>query len=460
MQAGATTMKSLSTKKRPFSKVLIANRGEIALRVVRALRELGVGSVLVYSEADRNSLPVVAADEAVCIGPGPAPQSYLNAARILSAANITGAEAVHPGYGFLSENPDFSDAVVSCGLTFIGPSATTMRLLGDKLQARTRMRQAGVPVVPGSDEPLQDTRQAALLCHELGFPVIVKAAAGGGGKGMRIVRNEDELEAGIRLCQAEAQRSFEDSRVYVEKYLSQARHLEVQVLADRTGSVVHLGERDCSSQRRHQKLLEESPAPGISPETQRQLGAWAVAAARAAGYENAGTVEFICAQDGACYFMEMNARLQVEHPVTELVTGVDIVHEQLRIAAGEPLALAGTPCAPWGHAIECRIYAEDPDADFQPCSGYVNDLLLPAGPGIRIDTALTPHCFVPPFYDPLIAKVITWAPEREAAIARMERALAETRIDGIPSTVGFLRQLLRNPRFRKGKVTTDTLDEP
>ncbi len=446
-------------KSLPFKKVLVANRGEVSLRVLRALRELGISSVVVYSEVDRDTLPVLMADEAVCIGPGPAQQSYLNAARILSAAKVTGAQAVHPGYGFLSENADFADAVASSGLTFIGPSAPTMRLLGDKLAARDRMRQAKVPVVPGSDGPLSDLRQVTALCRDLGFPVLVKAAAGGGGKGMRIVRSDDELEAGIRLCQAEAHRSFGDERVYVEKYLSQARHIEVQVLADRHGTVVHLGERDCSAQRRHQKLLEESPAPGLSAEARRMLGDWAVAATRAAGYEGAGTVEFICSADGECYFMEMNARLQVEHPVTEMVTGVDIVQEQVRIAAGLPLTQTEPVRTLRGHALECRVYAEDPDADFKPVSGHVSDVLLPAGPGVRVDSALTPRCTVPSFYDPLVAKVITWAPNRELALARMERALAETRIEGIPTNVEFLRRLLRNPRLQKGKVTTSMLDE-
>ncbi|MBM3322958.1 acetyl-CoA carboxylase biotin carboxylase subunit [candidate division WOR-3 bacterium] len=446
-------------KKPAFAKALVANRGEVALRVVRALREMGISSVVVHSEVDRETLPVLLADEAVCIGPGSAQQSYLNAARILSAAGITGAEAIHPGYGFLSENADFADAVASSGIAFIGPSAPTMRLLGDKIAARRRMQQAKVPVVPGSDGPLSDLRQASLLCRNLGFPVLIKAAAGGGGKGMRIIRSEDELEAGMRLCQAEAHRSFEDERVYVEKYLGQARHIEVQILADRNGTTVHLGERDCSAQRRHQKLLEESPAPGISPETRRLLGDWAVAAARAAGYEGAGTVEFICSPEGECYFMEMNARLQVEHPVTEMVTGVDIVQQQVRIAAGLPLTLAEPVGALRGHAVECRVYAEDPDADFRPVSGYVSNVLLPAGPGIRTDSALTPRCTVPSFYDPLIAKIVAWAPDRELAIARMDRALDELRIEGIPTTVGFLRRLLRSPSLQKGKVTTSMLDE-
>jgi len=441
-----------------FRKVLVANRGEVALRIMRALRELSIANVLVYSQADSEALPTLLADEAVCIGPGPARHSYLNASRILSAAMVTQSQAVHPGYGFLSENPDFADAVESSGFTFIGPSAETMRLLGDKIEARRRTSAAGVPVAPGTDEPLGDPRKVARLCAEIGYPVLVKAAAGGGGKGMRIVRSEQELEQGVRLCQAEALRSFEDGRVYVEKYLSCARHIEIQVLADGHGATVHLGERDCSAQRRHQKLLEESPAQGVTPELREKLGSWAVAAARAAGYVNAGTVEFIGGEKGEFYFMEMNARLQVEHAVTEVVTGVDIVQEQVRIAAGRKLSLPAHGVEPRGHAIECRIYAEDPDLDFKPCPGFVSRVHLPAGPGVRVDSSLTPGCAVPAFYDPLIAKIIVWGPDRDTAIARMERSLAETKIEGVATTVEFQRRLLRNPRFLKGKLTTSMLD--
>lgn len=439
-------------------KLLIANRGEIALRVLRSCRELGIASVVVYSEADRFSLPVLLADEAVCIGPPPARQSYLSTARVLAAATVTNSEAVHPGYGFLAENADFAEAVRDCGMEFVGPRPETMRLLGDKIAARQQMKAAGVPVVPGTDEPVADPQVALKVCAEVGLPVIIKAAAGGGGKGMRIVRNESELEPALHACQTEAKRTFDDERVYVEKYLSRARHIEVQLLADRHDNVLFLGERDCSAQRRHQKLIEESPAPGVTAELRMRLAEWAVAAARSTGYESAGTVEFICDESGNCHFMEMNARLQVEHPVTEMVTGIDIVREQLRIAGNYKLDVGQDVVAPRGHAIECRIYAEDAEADFAPCSGTVTELQLPAGPGVRVDTALLPRVVVPPFYDPLVAKITVWAENRAAAIARMERALAETHIGGIKTTVDFLRALLRNPAFTKGKMTTSLLD--
>jgi acetyl-CoA carboxylase biotin carboxylase subunit len=445
-------------KRPPFKKLLVANRGEIALRVIRACRELSMPVVVVYSEADRNSLPVILADDAVCVGPGPAAESYLIASRVLSAAAVTGCDALHPGYGFMSENPDFAEAVASCNITFVGPTPETMRLVGDKVEARRRMTAAGVPVVPGSDGPLAFNRDTVKFCAEIGYPVLIKAAAGGGGKGMRVIKREADLETGIQMCMAEAKRSFDDARVYVEKYLTSARHVEIQVLGDRDGTVIHLGERDCSCQRRHQKLLEESPAPGVTPELREKLGSRAVAAAKAAGYVGAGTVEFIGDETGAFYFMEMNARLQVEHAVTEMVVGIDIVQEQILIAAGEKLS-AGMSRAPKGHAIECRIYAEDPDADFQPCPGFLTDVRLPGGPGIRVDSALVPRSEIPPFYDPLIAKIIAWAPDRDACIARMERALAETRIEGVKTTISFLRRLLRNPRFQRGKVTTGMLDE-
>lgn len=443
---------------RKTEKVLIANRGEIAVRIIRACRELRTPCVAVYSEADRNSLPVLLADEAICIGPGPAPSSYLNIARILSAASVSGCTIVHPGYGFLSENPEFAEAVGSCGLEFVGPAPETMRLLGDKIAARKKVGEAGVPVLPGSDAPVEPGREAAKLVAAIGYPVLVKAAAGGGGKGMRVVEKEADLDSGIAACQAEAKRAFDDGRVYVEKYLVSARHIEIQVLADKQGNVVQLGERDCSAQRRHQKLLEESPAPAMSAELRGRLGGWAVAAARAAGYSSAGTVEFICDEQGNCYFMEMNARLQVEHPVTEMVTGVDIVHEQLAIAAGAELSVKGF-IEPVGHAIECRIYAEDPHDDFRPSPGFVADLRLPGGPGVRVDTYLMPGCAVPPFYDPLVAKLVVWAPDREQAIARMERALSEIYVSGIATTVDFHRRLLSSPRFRKGILTTTLLDE-
>ena len=449
---------SSGVKRPPFKKLLVANRGEIAVRVIRACRDLSLPVVVVYSEADRTSMPVMLADDAVCVGPGPAGESYLIPSRVLSAAIVTGCDALHPGYGFLSENPDFAEAVATCNITFVGPAPETMRLLGDKVEARKRMKAAGVPVVPGSDGPLEFNRDTAKFCADIGYPVLVKAAAGGGGKGMRVIKREADLETGIQMCMAEAKRSFDDQRVYIEKYLANARHVEIQVLGDKHGTVIHLDERDCSCQRRHQKLIEESPAPGFTPEQRERLGAWAVAAARAAGYVGAGTVEFIGDETGKFYFMEMNARLQVEHPVTEMVTGSDIVREQILIAAGGRLD-PGIARAPQGHSIECRIYAEDPDADFQPCPGFLTEVILPGGPGVRVDSALLPRSQIPAFYDPLIAKIIVWAPDRTAAIARMNRALFETRIEGIKTTTGFLRRLLRNPRFQNGRVTTGMLDE-
>ncbi len=445
--------------KRTLKKVLIANRGEIALRIIRACKELGIKSVIVYSEADRDSLPVLLADEKVCIGPAPANASYLNFSRVIAAGLVKGCDAVHPGYGFLSENPDFAEAVIESGLIFIGPQPETIRLLGDKVMARQRMQAAGVPVVPGSEGALADFREALKVAREIGFPVLLKAVGGGGGKGMRVIKEEAEMESGWNLCQAEARGAFGDERLYLEKYIPSSRHIEVQIIADHQGDVVSLGERDCSAQRRHQKLLEESPAPGITPELRQRLNEWAKAGARAAGYVNAGTVEFICDDTGNCYFMEMNARLQVEHPVTEMVTGVDIVAEQLRIAAGERLGVRERPDWPCGHALECRIYAEDPDDDFKPSPGVVGDLVLPGGPGVRVDTALMLGSRITPFYDPLIAKVVTWGRSREEAIARMERALAETVISGVATTIGFHRRLLSSPRFRKGNLTTTLLDD-
>lgn len=442
-----------------FKKVLVANRGEIALRIIRACRDSGIPSVLVYSEADRDSLPVLLADEAVCIGPAPARDSYLNASRILSAAEIAGCDALHPGYGFLSESPEFCEATESCKLVFIGPRAETLRLLGDKIEARTTAARAGVPVIPGSEGEVREAKDASRIARELGYPILVKAASGGGGKGMRVIRSEKDLESGLRMCQAEAKAAFGDPRVYIEKYVSDAHHIEVQVLADAYGTVRHLGERDCSAQRRHQKVLEESPSLLVDEPMRRRLGEWAIAVAAAAGYRNAGTVEFVVDKERNCYFMEMNARLQVEHPVTELVTGVDIVREQLRIASGEKLELPEDAHQPWGHAIECRICAEDPDADFEPCPGLITDLRLPGGPGVRVDSYLQPGYRIPHHYDPLVAKIITWGKDRANAISRMERALAETEIAGLATTVGFHRRLLKSSRFLRGKVTTAMLDE-
>ncbi|MCL6465228.1 MAG: acetyl-CoA carboxylase biotin carboxylase subunit [candidate division WOR-3 bacterium] len=442
-----------------LQKVLVANRGEIALRIVRGCADLGIKSVVVYSEADREALPVLIAEEKMCIGPAAASGSYLNFSRVLSVALVKGCDAVHPGYGFLSENADFAEAVIASGLIFVGPKPDTIRLLGDKMMARQRMKAAGVPVVPGSDGALADFRSAIKLAKEIGFPVLLKAAAGGGGKGMRVINDESEMEAGWNLCQGEARASFGDDRLYLEKYITNARHIEVQILADNKGNCVSLGERDCSAQRRHQKLLEESPAPGITAELRQKLGDWAKRAAQAAGYVSAGTVEFICDESGSCYFMEMNARLQVEHPVTEMVTGVDIVGEQLKIAGGERLHIKEQPDWPRGHAIECRIYAEDPDDDFKPSPGLVTDLVFPGGPGVRVDSYIYPGYRVPPFYDPLVAKIVAWGRDREEAVRRMERALAETTIGGIATTIEFHRRLLSSPRFRKGNLTTTLLDD-
>ncbi|NPV14361.1 acetyl-CoA carboxylase biotin carboxylase subunit [candidate division WOR-3 bacterium] len=442
-----------------LKKVLVANRGEIALRIMRACADFGIKSVVVYSEADREALPVMVAEEKMCIGPAAASSSYLNFSRVLSVALVKGCDAVHPGYGFLSENADFAEAVVASGLIFIGPQPETIRLLGDKVMARQRMKEAGVPVVPGSDGALDNFRSAVKLAKEIGFPVLLKAAAGGGGKGMRVINDEGEMEMGWNLCQAEARSSFGDDRLYLEKYITNARHIEVQILADGRGNCISLGERDCSAQRRHQKLLEESPAPGITPELRKKLGDWAKRAAQAAGYVSAGTVEFICDEAGNCYFMEMNARLQVEHPVTEMVTGVDIVVEQLKVAGGEALEVKEQQDWPRGHAIECRIYAEDPDDDFRPSPGLITDLVLPGGPGVRVDSYLYPGYQVPPFYDPLVAKIIVWGRDRDEAVRRMERALAETTIGGIATTIEFHRRLLSSPQFRKGNLTTTLLDD-
>jgi acetyl-CoA carboxylase biotin carboxylase subunit len=435
-----------------FQKLLIANRGEVAVRIIRACHEMGIGTVAVYSEADRGSLPVLLADRAICIGPAPALDSYLNAAMLLEAARQTGCDALHPGYGFLSENADFAQATGESHLTFVGPPHEAMRKLGDKLAARELARQAGVPVTPGSDGEVRDAREAGRLCAGIGYPVMVKAAAGGGGRGMRVIHQERDLETGLRMCQAEAHAAFGDGRVYIEKMVSNARHIEIQALADAHGNVVHLGERDCSAQRRHQKFLEESPSPAVDENLRHKLGEWAIALCRAAGYSGAGTVEFLVDRELNCYFLEVNCRLQVEHPITEAVTGVDIVREQIRVAAGESLAAPGSFDRLRGHAIECRICAEDQDADFEPKPGRVTSLHLPGGNGIRVDSHLIPGYAIPPFYDSLIAKVIAWAPDRGQAIARLRRALAEMVVEGVKTTIGYQLDFLASERFGQGKV--------
>ncbi|MEV0431781.1 acetyl-CoA carboxylase biotin carboxylase subunit [Nocardia sp. NPDC050413] len=439
---------------RPFGKVLIANRGEIAVRVIRTCRELGIATVAVHSAADRDSAAVRLADEHVQIGPAPAKRSYLSIPAIIEAARATGAEAIHPGYGFLSEDPDFAEVCQAEGFVFVGAPSAVMARLGDKSTARALMADAGLPLLPGSRDAIDDPDAARALADEIGYPVIIKAVAGGGGRGMRVVRDGDEFATAWQHTRAAAAAVFGDGRLYVERYLESARHVEVQILADTHGTVRHLGLRDCSLQRRHQKLVEESPAPGLLPELAERIGAAAVRGCEAAGYVGAGTVEFLLAPDGRFYFMEVNCRLQVEHPVTEMVTGVDLVAEQLRIAAGEPLTLGER--APHGVAIECRLNAEDPERAFAPAPGTLVECVLPAGPFVRVDTHVAQGYAIPPHYDSLLAKVIVWAPDRPTAIARMRRALAETTIagPGVATTTDFLHDILDHPAFRA--ATHDT----
>jgi acetyl-CoA carboxylase biotin carboxylase subunit len=437
-------------------KVLIANRGEIAVRIIRACRELGIESVAVYSEADRLAPHVWLADEAYQIGPSRAAESYLSIVRLLNAAHRSGCDAIHPGYGFLAENSDFAGAVEGEGLTFIGPSAATIALMGDKTEARRAMQAAGVPVVPGTTEALDGLDAVRDACSGIGYPVLLKAAAGGGGKGMRRVDGEEDLESAFGAAQREAQAAFSDSRVYVEKYLKDPRHIEFQVLADAHGNVIHLNERECSIQRRHQKLIEECPSPVMTPELRREMGERAVAAARGADYRGAGTVEFMVAGD-EFYFLEMNTRLQVEHPVTEMTTGIDLVHAQLRIAAGETLNLEAAE--PEGHSIECRINAEDPFNDFLPTGGRIEQLRAPAGAGVRWDAGIVSGTEIGLHYDPLVAKLIVHAENRDAAIARMARALDELLIDGVFTIAPFHRRVMDEPDFRAGNFHTGYLDQ-
>lgn len=442
-----------------FKKILIANRGEIAVRIIRACRELGIQTVAVYSEPDAGALHTELADEHVCIGGALAEESYLNFTRILSAAEVTGSDAIHPGYGFLSENPDFAEACESCNIKFIGPKSSIIRMMGDKLLARKKMTEAGLSVLPGSNEPIESIKEVRNIAQEIGYPIIVKAVAGGGGKGMRIVRQERDLEAGVRLAQAEAKASFNDERVYIEKLLENARHIEVQILADSHGNVSHLFERECSIQRRHQKLIEEAPSPLLDMETRLKLCNSAVNGAQTIEYENAGTIEFLTTKDKIFYFLEMNPRVQVEHPITEAVTGVDIIKQQIYIAAGEKLALENYSCkTPLGYALECRITAEDEDKDFMPTPGKITNLRLPAGPGVRVDSHIYNGYSVPPYYDSLIAKVITWGINREEAIVRMERALKETLIVGIKTTIPFHLKILNHPEYRAGNLSTNLAD--
>ncbi len=441
-----------------FGKLLVANRGEIAVRILRACRELGIGTVAVYSEPDRLSPHVFLADEAVPIGPAAAARSYLNVERLLEAARRTGAEAVHPGYGFLAENSDFARAVEEAGLAFVGPPVSAIEAMGDKTTARRRMREAGVPVIPGSEEATANVKAALGSAGEIGFPVMLKAAAGGGGKGMRVATDVEELRAAYPRAESEARQSFGDGRLYLERFLDGPRHIEMQVLADAHGACVHLGERECSIQRRHQKLVEEAPSPAIDPETRSRMGDVAVRAAEAVDYRGAGTVEFLY-RDGEFFFLEMNTRIQVEHPVTEMVTGIDLVREQLRVAAGEPLGWEPDPAWPRGHAIECRISAEDPGAGFLPTGGRVERLQIPSGPGVRWDGGIVEGFEVGLAYDPLLAKLIVHAADRPAAIERMKRALRELRIRGVATTQPFHMAVMDEPDFRSGRLSIRYLEE-
>ncbi len=440
-----------------LKKVLVANRGEIALRVIRACKELGIQTVAIYSEADEDSMHVTMADEAYCIGPAPSPKSYLNIPSVISAALVSGADAIHPGYGFLAENAHFADVCKEHGIKFIGPSSDAIRNMGDKATARETVTRAGVPCVPGSDG-LVDSLDAAVELVEktIGYPVIIKATAGGGGRGMRVCNNRAELEKNFTAAQQEAKNAFGNAGVYIEKFITRMKHIEVQVLADAYGHCIHLGERDCSVQRRHQKLIEEAPSPVIGPELRARMGADAVKAAQAVDYEGAGTIEYIFLPDTEeYYFIEMNTRIQVEHCVTEMITGIDLVQWQLRIASGEKLSIKQEDVKIHGHSIECRINAEDPDLDFMPCPGHITGFMPPGGLGVRVDTHCYTDYFVPPNYDSLLAKLVVWAPDRMQAIRRMSRCLDEFTITGIKSTVPFHSRVMDHPVFQSGKVCTD-----
>ncbi len=436
-------------------KVLVANRGEIALRIIRAANELGIKTVAVYSEADAGSLPARLADEAYCIGPGPSVQSYLNVPNIISAAILSGADAIHPGYGFLAENPYFAEICESHDIKFVGPSSRVMAMMGDKAEAKRVMAAAGLPVIPGTSGAVQDGKEATSFATRHGFPLMVKASAGGGGKGMRLVGSREQLASAIAFARAEAEAAFGVPEVYLEKVLASPRHVEVQVLVDERGNAVHLGERDCSVQRRHQKLIEEAPSPVVGGDLREALGEAAVRGALSIGYANAGTMEFLVDADGRFYFMEMNTRIQVEHPVTELITGIDVVKAQFVMAAGERLGFGQDDVRVCGHAIECRVNAEDPERDFMPSPGQVSSLVLPGGPGIRVDTALYPGCLVPPYYDSLVAKVASWGRDREEALARISRALNELEIGGISTTIELHRRLVSSSRFRESSIHCD-----
>ena len=438
-----------------FRKILIANRGEIAVRIIRACREMGIATVAVYSEADREALHTQLADEAVCIGPAAATDSYLNMEQILSACITTKADAIHPGFGFLSENSRFVEMCEKCNITFIGPTAEMMDKMGNKSQARLTMIEAGVPVVPGTKESVYDAKRGAVLAESIGYPVMIKASSGGGGKGMRIALGPDDFEENFKVAQLESVRGFGDNTMYIEKYVQEPRHIEFQIMADKYGNVVQFGERDCSIQRNHQKMIEESPSAALTPELRKKMGDAAVRAAKAVHYESAGTIEFLLDKDKNFYFMEMNTRIQVEHPVTEMVSGVDLMKEMIRVAAGEPLSVKQEEIHLQGHAMECRINAEDPAHQFRPCPGVIEEIHLPGGNGVRIDTAAYNGYEIPPFYDSMIAKVIVHGRTRQEAIDKMRSTLGELIIDGVTTNVDFQYEILDNEDFQAGEITTD-----
>ena len=440
-----------------FKKVLIANRGEIALRVIRACRELDIQTVAVYSDADRESLHVRFADDDVCIGPPSSRDSYLKIPRLIAAAEITGADAIHPGYGFLAENAEFAETCRASGIAFIGPTPDQIRVMGDKAAARKAMSEVGVPIVPGTPGPVDDVDEALEYARSMGFPVIIKAAAGGGGKGMRVARDADDFARSFTLARSEALSAFGNGDVYVEKFLERPRHVEFQILGDTHGNVIHLGERDCSVQRRHQKLIEEAPCPVMTPELRARMGEAAVRGAKAINYVGAGTIEMLLDEDGSFYFMEMNTRIQVEHPVTEMLTGVDLVKEQIRVAAGHPLTVSELP-AFRGHVIECRVNAEDPSRNFQPSPGRLETFHQPGGPGVRVDTHAYAGYTVPPYYDSLIAKLIVQGRDREEAMKRMQIALESFVVEGVRTTMPFLARVMQHPGFRSGRIHTKFLD--
>jgi acetyl-CoA carboxylase, biotin carboxylase subunit len=445
-------------KKSEFRKILIANRGEIACRIIWTCKELGIKTVAVHSTADREALHVRYADEAVCIGPAPSSESYLNIPAIISAAEITNVDAIHPGYGFLAESETFAKVCEDCNIKFIGPRADVIGMMGDKVEARRTMKAAGVPILPGSPEPIESADEAIKLAKEIGFPVIIKAAAGGGGRGMRIVRREEDLEVNLETAQTEALAAFKNGSVYIERYIERPRHIEIQVLADEYGNCIHLGERECTIQRRHQKLLEEAPSPVITPEQRDAMGAVAVKACKEIGYSSAGTFEFLLDEDGSFYFMEMNTRIQVEHPVTEMVTLADIVRNQIRIAEGDELGYTQDDLQIVGHAIECRINAEDP-VTFTPSPGKITAFNIPGGPGVRVDTAVYPGYIVPPYYDSMIAKLIVHARTRDVAISRMRRALEMMVVEGIKTTIPLHIRIMNDENFQKGNFSTKFMEE-